>query len=88
VNNTISLSIRNKQGVLFEGSVKAVSSYNNKGPFDILSEHENFISLIKDKIVIHKNDKDKQEFKIDSAVLKVYKNKVEIYVGIWQLTNS
>lgn len=82
MNNTISISIRNKQGSLFDAVVKAVSSYNDKGIFDILPEHENFISLIKEKIIIHKNNKEKQEIKIDSGVLRVYKNKVEIYVGI------
>ena len=82
MDNTISLYIRNKQGILFEGTVKAVSSYNDKGLFDILGKHENFISLIKYKIVIYKNNKEKQEIKIDSGVLRVYKNKVDIYVGI------
>lgn len=67
---------------MFSGTVKTVSSYNEKGPFDILSEHENFISLIKQKIVIHKLDNKIQEFKIDNGVLRVYKNEVNIYIGI------
>ena len=79
---TITLSIINRQGILFSGKVKAVSSYNEKGLFDILSEHENFISLIYEKIVIHKNDDTKEEVKIDNGVLRVYKNNVNIYVGI------
>lgn len=82
MDQTISLTIRNRQGILFEGTIKTVSSYNVKGNFDILAEHGNFISLIKQKIVIQKNEKEKQEIKIDNGVLRVYKNKVEIYVGI------
>lgn len=82
MDKNITLSIRNKQGVLFDGSVKAVSSYNEKGLFDILAQHENFISLIYKKIIIHKNNKQKQEIKIDNGVLRVYKNNVNIYVGI------
>ena len=82
MDNNISLSIKNRQGIMFNDTVKAVSSYNDKGPFDILPQHENFISLIKQKIVIHKNDNKTEEFKIDSAVLRVYKNNVNIYVGI------
>ena len=81
-NTNINVSIRNRQGVLFSGTVKAVSSYNDKGPFDILAEHENFISLIKQKIVIHKNDNKTEEFKIDNGVLRVYKNEVNVYIGI------
>jgi len=82
MDKNISLSIINRQGILFSGKVKAVSSYNEKGLFDILSEHENFISLIYEKIVIHKNDNTKEEVKIDNGVLRVYENNVNIYIGI------
>lgn len=82
MDNNITLSITNRQGVLFSGGVKTVSSYNEKGPFDIFSKHENFISLIYQKIVIHKLDNKTQEFKIDNGVLRVYKNDVNIYIGI------
>lgn len=82
MDSNITLSIINRQGILFSDSVKAVSSYNEKGLFDILPEHENFISIIYDKIVIHKADNQKEEIKIDSGVLRVYKNNVDIYVGI------
>lgn len=81
-NNNINVTIRNKQGILFNDKVKTVSSYNDKGPFDILPEHENFISLIYEKIIIHKNNNQKEEVKIDKGVLRVYKNNVNIYVGI------
>ena len=80
--NNINLTIRNKQGVLFKDKVKSVSSYNEKGLFDILPKHENFISLIKEKIVVHKNDNQKEEIKIDNGVMKVYENNVNIYIGI------
>ncbi|OGH39611.1 MAG: hypothetical protein A3B41_02005 [Candidatus Levybacteria bacterium RIFCSPLOWO2_01_FULL_37_26] len=80
--NSITINIKNRQGTMFSDTVKAVSSYNDKGPFDILSEHENFISLIKQKIVIHKLDNKTQEFKIDNGVLRVYKNNVNIFIGI------
>jgi F0F1-type ATP synthase epsilon subunit len=82
MDNNITISIRNKQGLIFKDKVKAVSSYNEKGLFDILPEHENFISLIKEKIVIHKNDDQKEEIKIGSGVLRAYENNVNIYVGI------
>jgi len=87
MDHNISLSIINRQGILFSGRVKAVSSYNEKGLFDILSEHENFISLIYEKIVIHKNDNQEEQIKIESGVLRVYKNKVDIYVGILSFPN-
>jgi F0F1-type ATP synthase epsilon subunit len=82
MDRNITITIKNRQGSLLSDTVKAVSSLNDKGPFDILPEHENFISLIKQKIIVHKNDNKTEEFKIDNGVLRVYKNEVNIYIGI------
>ncbi|MEK7533917.1 MAG: hypothetical protein AAB600_01130 [Patescibacteria group bacterium] len=78
----LDLVIRNKQGVLYNDKVEAVSSKNDKGVFDILPEHENFISIIRESIVIHKKINQNQEMKIGNGIIRVYKNKVNIYVGI------
>lgn len=77
----IHLSIKNKENILFEGDVNAVTSYNDVGLFDILPMHENFISLISKKIILHKNNSQK-EIKIEHGLLKVRENKVDIYLGI------
>lgn len=78
----LDLVIRSKQGVIYNDKVEAVSSKNDKGIFDILPEHENFISFIKENIVIHKKINKNQEVKIDNGILRVYKNKVNIYIGV------
>jgi len=78
----LNLVIRTKQGTLYNDKVAAVSSKNDKGVFDILPEHENFISIIKESIVIHKKINENQEMKIENGILRVYKNKVNIYIGI------
>ena len=83
--SNIDLVVRSKQEILFKNQVFAVSSYNDKGIFDILSEHENFISLIKDRVVIHKTRKDSQEMKIENGILRVYRNKVYIYINFKSL---
>lgn len=80
--NLLDLVIQSKFGVVYNDKVAAVSSKNDKGIFDILPEHENFISLIKEKIIIHKNLNQNQEMKIENGILRVYKNRVNIYVGI------
>lgn len=76
------LVIRNKQGIVYNDKVEAVSSKNAKGSFDILPQHENFISIIKENIVIHKKLNQNQEIKIENGILRVYKNKVNIYIGV------
>jgi len=78
----LNLVVRNKQGVLFSAKVKAVTSFNERGEFDVLPEHENFISIIKNKIIIYKTPKEIQEIDVENGVLKVYENNVNIYIGL------
>jgi len=79
---TIFVVVRTKEGITFKDKVKAVTSYNEKGPFDVLPEHENFISLINQHLVIHTMDGKENEIKVDNAVIKVYKNEVHIFLGL------
>lgn len=78
----ILLVVRTKEGISFKGKVKAFSSYNDKGVFDVLPEHENFISLVKQHFVIHAQDGKDKEIKIDNAIIKVYKNEVHVFLGL------
>lgn len=81
INATINVVVRNRSTVLFQDKVNAVTSYNDKGVFDILPEHENFISIIKNSVVIHRNKDENQEIKIDNGVVRVYKNNVFFYIN-------
>lgn len=80
-NRTINLVIKNKDGILFEGQARALTSINEKGIFDVLPLHENFISVINDFVRIHKTDGQVTDIKITSGVINVKENDVNIYVG-------
>ncbi len=81
LDKTLNLIIRNRDVVLYKDTVSSVTSYNDKGVFDILPEHENFISLVKDKIIVHKTNNENKEVKIDNGVVKVYQNNVYFYIN-------
>lgn len=81
------ISIKSPEKTIFEGIVTGVSSFNDRGPFDILSEHENFITIVKKKLVIYPlqksaDGKNFMEWEIDQGVLKVRENKVNVFFGI------
>jgi F0F1-type ATP synthase epsilon subunit len=76
------VSIRNREKVIFDGDALALSSVNTEGAFDVLPQHINFISIIKEYITIYKPDKTKQEYKLRVGLMKVNGNKIEIFVGI------
>jgi F0F1-type ATP synthase epsilon subunit len=78
----IHVVIKNKETVFFEGDATALSSFNDIGLFDVLPMHENFISLIRDKVILHLNEKEQKEFKIRNGILKVKNNNVNIYLGL------
>lgn len=77
----LTVIVQNKDRVLYNGTAYAVSSVNDRGIFDILPQHENFISLLKEKVTIHQTQKETQFFQIDNGVLRVNNDKVYIYVN-------
>lgn len=77
------LIIRDRQTVIFDGKAAAISTKNESGPLDILPEHTNFISLVKEFVLLEKLDGGKQKIDIDTGVVKVIKNDVRIYLGIF-----
>jgi F0F1-type ATP synthase epsilon subunit len=78
----LNLVVKNREGVQYDGQVRAVTSYNTKGQFDVLPMHTNFITILKKKMVIHKADGSKQEIGVDNGVMKVLADKIEVYLGI------
>lgn len=78
----ISATIKTKEKTLFEGAVKTVTSKNERGVFDVLPFHTNFITLIKNYVVFNTGTKDEQKYEIEKGVLYVMSNEVNIYVGI------
>lgn len=79
------LQVKNRETTLYQGEVRAITSYNEVGTFDVLPEHANFISLIQKSLIIHELRGSKNEIKFDVALLRVSENKVEIYLGITSL---
>lgn len=69
------------EGVLYDGAVLAVSGVNETGPFAILPQHANFISIITGFVRLHEGRQHAQEIKVERAVLTCRNNEVEVYTG-------
>lgn len=78
----IHVMVRNRKQLLFEGDVKAVTSKNDTGVFDILPEHSNFISVLKESITLHKMDGTEQKIALNNGVIKVKDSGVRIYIDL------
>jgi F0F1-type ATP synthase epsilon subunit len=76
------VKIQSREKIIFEANVLSLTSYNEKGKFDVLPMHSNFISLIIKEIVIKDMQSLEKRFDIDVALMRVVSNSVEIYLGI------
>lgn len=80
--------IRDKETVLYEGKAKALTSRNEQGIFDVLPQHTQFISIIKEFITIVKEDGTSQKIDIDTGIAHVFQNDVKIYLGIFSIASE
>jgi len=80
--------IKNREKILYEGTAKAISAIDERGVFDILPQHSNFISIIKQHIIVHKMDGSQEEFPCREGVLRVESNVVRVYVDILPLSTK
>lgn len=79
-NDLLSLTVRNKKGIVFQGEAKSVTSLNEIGWFDILPKHAHFITMIKEKLVIGIDRQEKREIPVVSGILRVWNNEVKAFL--------
>lgn len=77
----LTVKVKNPEATLYEGEAYAITSINDKGIFDVLPQHENFICMIKNKVVIHLSEGYKKEYQIEKGVLKASENTISIFLG-------
>lgn len=76
----LAVYIRDPEKLLYRGIVDSITTTNSKGVFDILGVHENFISIIKDKVIVRTKEEEKV-FPVVQGILKVEENVVHIFLG-------
>ncbi|PIR43896.1 hypothetical protein COV24_00390 [candidate division WWE3 bacterium CG10_big_fil_rev_8_21_14_0_10_32_10] len=81
-NKIFYVKVTSPDGLVFGGNVLSITSINNYGEFDILSNHANFITIIKDKVILVLEDKTKKEYKVDNGIIRAFENNVDVYLGI------
>lgn len=80
--NYLSVTIRNRDGLLYQGECISLTSYNKLGKFDVLSTHANFISLIEKEVILRTKNEGERKIAVNNGVCKVKENIVTIFLGI------
>ncbi|OGM19245.1 hypothetical protein A2685_01235 [Candidatus Woesebacteria bacterium RIFCSPHIGHO2_01_FULL_37_10] len=88
MRDKFNLLVRSREGVIFRGEVNSITSFNEKGKFDVLSQHANFISLITNSINIIDGLGVSKQIPLNNALLRVRENYVEVYLGVQGLNQS
>lgn len=78
---TLHVRILSPQQLLLDTEAYSVSSKNSQGPFDILPQHANFITMVENSKVVVRPVKEKEAaFNFPLAIIINSSNKVNIYV--------
>ena len=75
----IIVKISTPTDVLWEGEAVSVSSINSQGPFDILAQHANFVTLVQGEPISVKTDLREKQYSFKNAVIHTSRNSVRIY---------
>ncbi len=81
-NLELNVIVMSASKTYFLGKAKSVSSKNKVGPFDVLPMHENFISMLYDKVIIVKSTGEREEIDCEHGILEVSENRVRVFLGI------
>lgn len=76
------VKISSPDGIIWEGKAESITSENTQGIFDILPEHANFITIIKDKPIVVDTGEDKKEYNYETAIILTRENNVSIYTHL------
>ena len=76
------VKVRDTENIIYEGEVERISSYNEVGPFDIYPMLANFISIIRQELILYDNHQVVKELQFEQAVMKVKQDSANIFLGI------
>ncbi len=82
IKTLLHVRINSPDKVIWEGEAESVSSINSQGPFDVLPYHANFITIVENKPLRIKTEKEKVEFTYQRAIIYIHSNTVSIYVNL------
>ena len=82
-SDTMKVKIYAPFKVYFDGSAASVTAVNRVGPFDILPNHHNFISLLQpSNIVVRAPGKSDFSMKVTRGVMHVKADEVKVFLDV------
>ncbi len=76
------VKVETPEGVVWEGAAQSVSSSNSVGPFDILPDHANMVTLIENQPIVIVSSAGEKRLNFMKAVISFRDNAVSVYADI------
>lgn len=76
----IKVTVRNKTAVHFDSDCLSISMLNGVGPFDILPEHANFISIVSGEIIINELSGKQWKHNCVRGVARAVNNVIDVVI--------
>lgn len=81
--STVRLKVYSPFRVYYDDDAESVSAENATGPFDILAQHRNFITLLVPcEIDVKSSKTGNKKIKINRGVMHVRQNKVTVFLDV------
>jgi F-type H+-transporting ATPase subunit epsilon len=68
--------------VYYEGEAYSLSAINSQGPFDVLPEHANFISLVNSGPVSIDTPFGKRKFNLERGILRIRAGQATLFANV------
>lgn len=66
----------------YDDEADSISAINDTGPFDVLAQHHNFITLLNPCDVVVRQDERREVFTIARGIMHVKKNEVIVFLDV------
>lgn len=68
--------------IYYDGPAQSVSAANDTGPFDVLAQHHNFMTLLSPCDVIVRHGEEQEKITIQRGVMHVKANEVIVFLDV------
>lgn len=68
--------------VYFDGDATSISAVNDTGPFDVLSKHHNFMTLLNEGDIVVRSEQGEERVKITRGIMHVKADDVVVFLDV------
>lgn len=68
--------------VYFDGTASSISATNDTGPFDVLPQHHNFMTLLNEGDIVVRTEKGEERVKTTRGIMHVKADDVVVFLDV------